>query len=160
MNIRPTRLCAAVVPVDWKVLVQWLFVLLVVFDLVSSPFHQHHHDGGVDIYSTHADQHDESRVDVGDAGEDDHDSNTEAGAEHKAHSGHSLSAIRSAPTELSSSTSSMEFQFLGPLFVLVSLLTLPVTQVLTYWRTDRSRPPIPLFRTVPPDGRAPPIRSA
>ncbi|MGJ7582765.1 hypothetical protein ACSFA3_21550 [Variovorax sp. RHLX14] len=159
MNFRPIRPFAAAAPLDWKALVQWLFVVLVVFDLVSSPFHQHHHDGGVDSYSTHADQHDQNRMAVSDVDEDDHDSNAEAGAELKAHGGHSLSAIRGISAEVGPSTSSMEPQFLGPLFVFVSLLTLPVAQALVPWRLDRSRPPIPLFRTVPPDGRAPPVFS-
>ncbi|MGJ7579816.1 hypothetical protein ACSFA3_06505 [Variovorax sp. RHLX14] len=157
MNIRPTRPFAAAAPLDWKALVQWLFVMLVVFDLVSSPFHQHHHDGGVDSYSTHADQHEHNRTAVSDVDEGDHDSNVDAGAERKAHGGHSLSAIRSAPSDLGASASSIEPQFLVPLFFFFSLLARPVAQAIVQWRPDRSRPPIPLFRTVPPDGRAPPI---
>lgn len=37
-------------------LVRWLLVLVIAMDLISSPFHAHHHESGPEGYSSHAGQ--------------------------------------------------------------------------------------------------------
>ncbi|MGJ7583041.1 hypothetical protein ACSFA3_23015 [Variovorax sp. RHLX14] len=137
-------------------LVRWLLVLVIAVDLISSPFHAHHHESGPEAYSSHAGQ-----LDVGHssfeqvAQDDDHSLHVDSdNADHGG--GHSMSALQGTPIQLATPDSAPKFLALVPLFVLFGLITQPVAEALVRWRPGRERVPIPLFRTVPPDGRAPP----
>lgn len=123
-------------------------------DLIGSPFHAHHHDGGVDglpTQATHiASDHAFDRLD-GDLENDLHAEVAEA-----AHFRHSLTALRGASVGLASLKLPTELASLVPVFALTDVATQPNTEALVRWRSDRKRAPVPSFRTIPPDGRAPP----
>lgn len=137
-------------------LVRWLLVLVIAVDLISSPFHAHHHEIGPEGYASHV-----GHLDVG------HSSFEQAVQEDEISlhgdpddtdhiGGHSMSALQSAPLQPASPESTPKFLAIAPLFVLIGLLVQPVAEALVPWRSSRERPSIPPFRTVPPDGRAPP----
>lgn len=137
-------------------LVRWLLVLVIAVDLISSPFHAHHHESGPEGYSSHAGQ-----LDVGHSSFEQSSQADELSlhvdsddADHGG--GHSMSALQSTPIQLVSSDSAPKLLALVPVFVLFGLITQPVAEALARWHPGRERVPIPLFRTVPPDGRAPP----
>lgn len=129
-------------------LVRWLLVLVIAVDLISSPFHAHHHDSGPEGYSSHT-----GPLDVGHSPPVDADD-----ADHRG--GHSISALQGTPIQLDSPDSAPKLLPLAPLFVVLGRIMQPVAEALVRWRPDRERVPIPLFRTVPPDGRAPPLLHA
>lgn len=156
MNTSHIRNSASTVSFGWIRLVQCIFVLLLAFDLVGSPFHQHHHEGSTDSYLVHVDQHQGRYADPDNFAGLDHGLSVNSDADGEASGIHSLAAIRSASIKLDSSGPSVAPQFLGRLFLLRSLLAPPIGDPVLQWCFDRSRPPIPLFRTVPPNGRAPP----
>lgn len=137
-------------------LVRWLLVLCIAVDLISSPFHAHHHEGVPEGYSGHAGQLDVdhpsfAQVVEGDAFSPHVDADN---ADHRG--GHSLSALQGTPIQLVSADSTPKLSALVPLFVLFGLVTQPIAEALAHWRPGRERTPIALFRTVPPAGRAPP----
>lgn len=137
-------------------LLRWLLVLVVAVDLISSPFHAHHHESGPEGYSNHAGQLDVGHSAFEQAAQDDGLS-LHADSDNADHGGgHSMSALQGAPIQLASPASVPKLLALVPLFVLFGLITQPVAEALVRWRPGRERVPIPLFRTVPPDGRAPP----
>lgn len=134
---------------------RWLLVLLLlvfVFDLISSPFHAHHHAGGPEGYSSHL--ADDSHFAPAAVTEHQTHSRHSEGADHSG--GHGISAIQSALTQLFTSGSVTKAFALVPLFAIFGLLTQPIAERLVRWRPGRQSVRIPLFRTVPPDGRAPP----
>jgi hypothetical protein len=137
-------------------LVRWLLVLIIAVDLISSPFHAHHHESGPEGYSSHAGQLDVGHSSFEQAAQNDELSlHVDAGdADHGG--GHSMSALQGAPIQLASPDSAPKLLALVPLFVFFGLITQPVAEALVRWHPGRERVPIPLFRTVPPDGRAPP----
>lgn len=133
---------------------RWMLVLLLVSDLIGSPFHAHHHDGGPDNYSTHTSHAIELAADTV-SGLDDlalHVDSDEA----PQHGGHSLSGLRGASLQVAHSQAVSELYAVATSLVLAGLFALPVVEVLPGWQPGRERVPIPLFRTVPPNGRAPP----
>ncbi len=135
----------------WRgLLVLLLFVF--VFDLMSSPFHAHHHAGGPEGYASHL--ADDSHFASAAVTEQENDSLHSEAADHSG--GHGMSAVQSASTPLFKSESVAKAFALVPLFVFFGLLTHPTAERLVRWRPGRQSVLIPLFRTVPPDGRAPP----
>ena len=137
-------------------LVRWLLVLVIAVDLISSPFHAHHHDSGPEGYSSHAGQLDVGHSSFEQTAQDE-DLSLHVDSDNADHrGGHSMSALQGAPIQLASPESAPKLLALVPLFVFVGLLAQPVAEALVRWRPGRERVPIPLFRTVPPDGRAPP----
>jgi hypothetical protein len=137
-------------------LMRWLLVLVIAVDLISSPFHAHHHESGPEGYSSHAGLLDVGHSSFEQAAPDD-DLSLHVDSDNADHgSGHSMSALQGAPIQLASPDSAPKFLALVPLLVFVGLLAQPAAEALVRWRTGRERVPIPLFRTVPPDGRAPP----
>lgn len=136
-------------------LARWLLVvLLVVFvvDLVSSPFHGHHHIGGPDGYLNHLadDSHFVS------AAVADHENHSRHSEDTDHSGGHEISALQFTPMQLSKPESVAKALAFVPLFIFFGLLTQPTAERVVRWRSGRNSVPIPLFRTVPPDGRAPP----
>ncbi len=137
-------------------LVRWLLVLVIAVDLISSPFHAHHHESGPEGYSSHAGQLDVGHSSFEQVAQDD-DHSLHVDSDNTDHGGgHSMSALQGTPIQLASPDSAPKLLALVPLFVFFGLVTQPVAEALVRWRPDRERVPIPLFRTVPPDGRAPP----
>ena len=133
---------------------RWVLVLLLAIDLIGSPFHAHHHEGGPDGYATHAVQWDSDHVIHHQLHED---FEATLHADEAAHFGHSLSALRSTSLKLAKVKSPIELPTLAPPFALTGLLTPLAAAVFVRWQPGRERVPISLFRTVPPDGRAPPF---
>ncbi|MGJ7524898.1 hypothetical protein [Variovorax sp. GB1P17] len=158
MNAHAIQLPEPVAPLKAGLmsLMRWLLVLVIAVDLISSPFHAHHHESGPEGYSSHASQPDVGHSSFEQAAPDD-DLSLHADSDNADHGGgHSMSALQGAPIQLASPDSAPKLLALVPLFVLFGLLTQPVAEALVRWRPGRERVPIPLFRTVPPDGRAPP----
>lgn len=159
MNTSQIRNSTSSVCFKWIRLVQCLFVLLLALDLVGSPFHTHHHEGSTDSYSVHTDQHQGKYAESVEFAGLDHGLSVDSDAD-DASGSHSLATIRSAPIELDTSRSSVALQFLGTLFFFVSLAAPPIAAPVLQWCFHHSRLPVPLFRTVPPNGRAPPALTA
>lgn len=158
MTARAFQLSESVAPAKAGVmlLVRWLLVLVIAVDLISSPFHAHHHESGPEGYSSHAGQLDVSHSSFEQvAQEDDHSRHVDSD-DADLGGGHSMSALQGTPIQLASPDSAPKLLALVPLFVLFRLITQPVAEALARWRPGRERVPIPLFRTVPPDGHAPP----
>lgn len=135
-------------------LVRWMLVLVLAADLIGSPFHAHHHDGGPDGYSmqvTHlVADHD---ADLGHHGAD---SLLDLHGEDDARFGHALSAHRESSARLPDLGISAGPQWLASLFVFTALLTPHPAEIRVGWQSDGERVHPPSFRTVPPHGRAPP----
>ena len=148
---------------DWRRLVnlvRWFFILLLVVDLIGSPFHDHQHEGHTGGFSALTTQHV-----VDDSIQPHHaildeDADLAPQSHDRQSGGHSLTVIRSFEGLQSLLTAPIQPQLLGVVLVIASLLAAPPTNDLVMWRPDSSRPPVSLFRTVPPDGRAPPVFSA
>lgn len=155
-----TRFPLLTTSLGWTRLIQCIFVLLLALDLVGSPFHQHHHEGSTDSYLVHVDQHQGRYADSDNFAGLDYALSVSSDAEGADSGNHSLATIRSGSIKLDASRSSVAPQFLGSLFLLVSLAASPIATPVLQWCFDRSRPPVPLFRTVPPNGRAPPALNA
>lgn len=158
MTVRAFQLSESVASAKAGVmlLVRWSLVLVIAVDLISSPFHAHHHESGPEGYSSHAAQLDVGHSSFEQAAQDD-DLSLHVDSDNADHGGgHSMSALQGTPIQLATPDSAPKLLALVPLFVLFGLVTQPVAEALARWRPDRERVPIPLFRTVPPDGRAPP----
>ncbi|WP_208511406.1 hypothetical protein [Variovorax paradoxus] len=136
---------------------RWLLVLIIAVDLIGSPFHAHHHDGGPEGYASQVGElsHGHASLDqpTADDGSQSH-VHTDAAGEP---GGHSMSALRGLGTQVVEPSSVPELLALVPVFALLGLLALSVSQALVRWRQAPERVRIPFFRTVPPDGRAPPF---
>lgn len=158
MNTRAFQLSEPAAPfkVGVTLLVRWLLVLVIAVDLISSPFHAHHHDSGPEGYSSHASQLDAGHSSFEQSAQAD-ELSLHVDSDNADHfGGHSMSALQGAPIQLASPDSAPKLLALVPLFVLFGFITQPVAEALVRWRPGRERVPIPSFRTVPPDGRAPP----
>lgn len=159
MTARAFQLSESVAPAKAVVmlLMRWLLVLVIAVDLVSSPFHAHHHESGPEGYSSHAGQLDVGHSSFEQVAHQNDDLSLHVDSDNADHGGgHSMSALQGTPIQLASPDSAPKLLALVPLFVLFGLITQSVAEALTRWRPGRERVPIPLFRTVPPDGRAPP----
>ena len=136
-------------------LVHWVLVVVIALNMVSSPFHAHHHDGGPDGYGTTADHLDRDEV-----GSELEPASTEPlthkTAADSAHVGHSVSALRAAEVKVAKVKTGMAAGLPVSILAFAVLLNPPVAEGLPGWHPARERIPIPSFRTVPPDGRAPP----
>ena len=145
-------------PFSPMLLLRWMLVLVLAMDLVGSPWHAHHHDGSPDGYVVHAAQVDGDHDALHERDDDETASHLEA--DHSAHFGHSLLALRTIPLQLASVQLQDTPQCLASPYRFAELLTPPTVEVTVRWRPGKEREPIPLFRTVPPDGRAPPTLHA
>ena len=128
-------------------LVQWLIVLVVAFDFLSAPFHQHHHDGvtgQLDFATAHG------SLDDGDTHAD--------GDEHRSVS-HATMAIRIDPSRVGQlrpiDNAEGRVALVAVAQCLVSVDELPTVQ----WRSDLARPDFRPHRSLPPAGRAPPLHA-
>lgn len=133
---------------------RWMLILLLATDLIGSPFHAHHHDGSSAGYASHTSHLSDYAADrANDWGQRvQHVDTDEPGV----NGGHSLSALRGASVQVANPEVWVELHGVVPLVAFAGLLLQPEAEALVRWRPGRERVPIPLFRTVPPDGRAPP----
>lgn len=126
---------------------QWLIVLVVAFDLLSAPFHQHRHDGvegPLGFATVHASL-------------DDGDTHAE-GDEHPLVS-HATMANRIDPSRLGQ-LPPINIADAQVALVSVAQLLAAVDELPTeHWQPDRSRPDFRSHRSLPPAGRAPPLRA-
>ena len=157
MNSQQFRLFARIFAagIGARRLVRWMLIVVIALTMVSSPFHAHHHEGGPGGYGTNVDQ---LSIDEADA---DVKPESKGPSIHKAvidnaHVGHSVSALRGATVKVTEAVSAIDARLLVSILAFVVLLDPPVADRLTGWHPGRERVPIPSFRTVPPDGRAPP----
>ena len=127
---------------------RWLLVLVVAFDLLSAPFHQHHHHDGVTGQLDFATAH--VSLDDGDTHAD--------GDEHPSVS-HATMAIRIDPSRVGQlrpiDNAEVPVALVAVARCLVSVDELPTV----HWRSDRSRPDFQSHRSLPPAGRAPPFHA-
>ena len=126
---------------------RWLLVLVLACDLLSAPFHPHHHDGI------------EGQLEFGTA----HASFDDGGAhvdsdEHTGFS-HPATALRIDPSRLGQLPAIDGADVPMALVSVVDLLTTRDKPPLTHWRPDRSRPEFRSHRSLPPAGRAPPLHA-
>jgi hypothetical protein len=142
----PRRLLDGVSGAWW--LARWVFVLVVACDLLSAPFHRHHHDGvggqtpgfvGVHASLGEPDSHAED-------------------ADHPLAS-HSAMAIRVDPSRLGRVPAGHDSDAQLALFFAVELLAIIHEAPPEQWWTDRYSPPFRTFRSLPPAGRAPPLHA-
>ena len=157
MNPQQFRLFERIfaVGVSARRIVHWVLVVVIALNMVSSPFHAHHHDGGPDGYGTTADHLDMDEADSGVASTFSEPLTHKTAADN-AHVGHSVSALRGAEVKVAKMETRMEAGLPVSILAFTMLLDPPVAEGLTGWLPARERVPIPSFRTVPPDGRAPP----
>lgn len=139
-------------------LLRWLLVLVLTMDLVGSPWHAHHHEGGPDGHVTHTAQVDSDHEFM--HGHDNDVTASHLDADHSAHFGHSLLALRTPLLQMASVQLQDTPQKLASPYWFSELLTTPTVEATVRWQPAKEREPIQLFRTLPPDGRAPPTLHA
>ena len=126
---------------------RWLLVLVVAFDLVSAPFHHHHHDG-VEGQLGLATAHASVEVGVIHLDADDHPL-----------ASHAATAIRIDPSRLAQLPPIDNAEAQSALVSVAQLLAAVDDQPPRQWLTDRSRPDFRSHRSLPPAGRAPPLNA-
>ncbi len=125
-------------------LARWLLILLLVFDQVGSPLHNHHHDSGIDAHAlelAHADASaNASHRDLTDSG---------------AFLYHSVTAVKNevhlAAMPAGDSAALLAFPSALTLFALQKVVDHPARSELT--------PGSLIYRSLPPDTRAPPLHA-
>lgn len=157
MNQRIRQRLVPNAPFNPMQLLHWMMVLILVMDLASSPWHAHHHEGGPDSNVAHAaqivDRHDFMH------GHGD-ETALHLDADHSAHVVHSVLALRTSPIQLAGAQLQDNPQDLECPFWLSGGSVPPTVEANVRWRPGKEREPIPLFRTLPPDGHAPPTLHA
>lgn len=130
-----------------RLLLNWLLVAVLALDLASSPLHAHFHDGGFSSGATAW------------ASSGHHDRTAEAHADHDdgAVFSHSITALRGQVIDLPDTP---------PDATLDSTTPWPVSDppsravaVRPPWPPDGDRAGVSVFRSLPPDGRAPPLHA-
>lgn len=136
-------------------LMHWVLVVVIALNLVTSPFHAHHHEGGPEGYGTNADH-----VSIDEAGADAQPESRSPlihqTVADNTHVGHSVSALRGASVKLADVKPGTDWRMLVSILGFAVLLDPPAPDGLIGWHPQRERIPILSFRTVPPGGRAPP----
>jgi len=130
-------------PSGWSLLGRWLLLVLVVFDLVSSPLHAHAHDGDVggDTHWAHA-------IETLDDGEGAHAEPAEV-----ALFSHSLAALLPSPPSLPALVPILIEGWAPPRIAVVTPMVLALG---AGWNAAPDHIPNPSDRHWRPDGRAPP----
>ena len=128
-------------------LVRWLLVMVVALDLLSAPFHSHHHvgiEGQLEFGAAHA------SFDDGDAHVD--------SDEHSPVS-HSATALRTETSRLGRLPDLDEADLPVALISVAQLLSALDEPAPTHSRPDRTVPDFRCHRSLPPAGRAPPLHA-
>lgn len=126
----------------WGLLGRWLLLLVLAFDLVSSPFHAHSHDLGSDHLGAQAAAHAIDEV-----------ASLRADDLQPRGFGHSQAALRSIEPRLDDAVMTHVLATIG-LWAVAAFAGATVSRAWMPARADR-RPPPP-GRFLRPDGRAPP----
>lgn len=135
----------------WVWAFRLLLVMVLVFDQVSAPFHQHHHDFGIDADAGLAALHSPS----GDSlafeshAEDSHDG---------LQAGHPAIALRSQAASELSGVKSVSDALLSVAAFVVAFPAIEVDTPVPDW-PDRGPPQFTSFKSLPPAGRAPPLHA-
>ena len=130
-----------------RLLLNWLLVAVLAMDLAGSPLHTHGHDGEFSSAGTAW------------ASAGHHDGTAEVHADH--HDGaafsHSITALRGHVTDLPDAPTGADLDSaaLWP----VSDIAANAVAVRLPWPPDRHRAGSSAFRSLPPDGRAPPLHA-
>lgn len=130
-----------------RLLFNWLLVALLALDLAGSPLHAHAHDSGFSSGTavwTSSDHHDES---------------AEAHADHDrgAVFSHSITALRGHVVDLPDAPPDVALSSATPWPA--SELPSKAVDLRLPWPPDRHRAGASAFRSLPPDGRAPPLHA-
>lgn len=127
-------------------LLRCLLIALFALDLVGSPSHAHHHDSGTFQLGVEA-----SAEHVDDAA---HDAHVESG-DARAFM-HSVAALRASAVTIAASEGADEVDTTLAPVAAFGLLQSTAAPELT-WHRARERVGLGVFRSLPPDGRAPPV---
>ena len=123
---------------------RWLLVLVLACDLLSAPFHPHHHDGV------------EGQLEFSAAHASFDDGNAHADSDEHSPFSHSATALRTDPSRLGQLPAVDGADVPVALVSVVELLAALDEPPPTHWRPDRSVPDFRSHRSLPPAGRAPP----
>lgn len=140
-----------------RLLLNWLLLAVLALDLAGSPLHAHRHDGGFSLAGAAwaaADPHD----DVARAHAE-HDGAAEAHADHDdgAELSHSTVALRGQVLDLPDAPVVATLCSTTPWPTFAA--TASTAAVRLPWPPDRHRAGASAFRSLPPDGRAPPLHA-
>lgn len=130
-----------------RLLLNWLLLAVLALDLASSPIHAHFHDGGFSSGATAW------------ASSGHHAGAAEAHPDHDdgAAFSHSVTALRSHVIDLPDLPPDAALNSATPW--LVSVSPAKAVAVRLPWPPDRPRAGASAFRSLPPDGRAPPLHA-
>lgn len=126
---------------------RWLLVLVLACDLLSAPFHPHHHDGV------------EGQLDFGAAHASFDDGDTHADIDVHSTFSHSATALRTDRPWLGQLPALDGADLPVALISVAQLLAAIDEPPPTHWRPERSRPDFRPYRSLPPAGRAPPLHA-
>ena len=126
---------------------RWLLVLVIACDLLSGPFHQHHHDGVDGQFGFAA-----ASVSLDDADSHAQDADQPLAS-------HSVMAIRIDPSRLGQLPAIDNRDAQVALVSVAQRLAAVDELPREHWRSDRFRPDFRSHRSLPPAGRAPPLHA-
>lgn len=129
-------------------LLRWLLVLLLVADIVSAPLHRHHHDSGVDGAAMHG--HGATAAPAVPHIEED---------SHLASVFHAAITLRAEPRASAPDQPTERHAQGVPLAASWALPWPPAQISVSAPYTEPDAPPHRLHRSLPPAGRAPPVRA-
>ena len=135
-------------PAAWvRLLLNWLLLAVLALDLAGSPLHAHRHDGGFSLAGAAW------------AAADPHDDGARAHAEHDdgAALSHSTVALRGQVLDLPDAPALATLCSTTPWFTFAA--TASAAALRLPWPPDRHRAGASAFRSLPPDGRAPPLHA-
>jgi hypothetical protein len=127
-------------------LLRLVLVLVLAFDHLSAPFHQHGHEGleSHESVVAHLDAHDGDvhAVDLGD------------------HPGsHAVMAIKAEPSMTATAVEGLSTSYVLAPPTVAQLMAASLEPPAEHWQSDRSRPDFRSHRSLPPAGRAPPLHA-
>ncbi|MEO7853606.1 MAG: hypothetical protein ABIR94_15330 [Rubrivivax sp.] len=128
-------------------LLRYLLIAVLAFDLVGSPLHAHHHDSGTfDLGGEALAGH------VGEAAGEVHAESRDGHAFM-----HSLVALRAGKATMAAPAATDEADTTLASVAALILRARTAAAVDLTWRPTRERVALSVFRSLPPDGRAPPV---
>ncbi len=150
---RPPRPRTAVALV--RLVLSWLLVAVLAVDLVTSPLHAHRHDGEWSVGGTLSASTDHA----GDVlGADHDDVPAHIAAIETTGISHSISALRSAAQSAAADPAPDEPLAAFAAWMIPALWS-PGPAPAVVWPQDRQRARSPVFKSLPPHGRAPPLHA-
>lgn len=129
-------------------LFRWLLVLLLAVDIAGTPLHRHHHDSGVDSSSIH-----------GQLADSLHSAHHVEGDDHDPDFVHAVTTVRAESRASASDMAANTDSRNAPLVATWALPWRDTEAIGRPYRTDPDTPLHRLHRSLPPAGRAPPVRA-